>query len=228
MPDPAAACTATGRPVGEVDRVDARAVGVDDPIVRRPGQRGDRGRRVDELRRAGCRCSGWSRSASRRCRHRAPCARYLPLGENAAALGEDALSCDRGPRRREFDQATRNLGRLGVAPSGVGVGLADGVCAVGVDADADGEAVADCGRHAGRADQRPIRCVEQRATGAVRPEDDWDRASAVPPGVGVGVGAVPKVMLIGAAADAPEAAGCAVLVDGHRVRRVRREVIARA
>ena len=46
-------------------------------------------------------------------------------------------------------------------------------------------------------------------------------------GARVGVGAVAKVMLIGAAADAPDAARIAFFGDGHRVGRVRREVIRR-
>ena len=70
-------------------------------------------------------------------------ARYLPLGEKAAAVGDDASICHGVPARGNSTRPPGTSGAWVIAPSGVGVGLADGVDAA--VAEADGELVADCG-----------------------------------------------------------------------------------
>src|ERR1700730_14437447 len=70
--------------------------------------------------------------------------RYLPLAEKAAAVGDDASICHGVPARGNSIRPPGTSDVWVIAPSGVDVGLADGVDAA--VAEADGEVAADCGK----------------------------------------------------------------------------------
>src|ERR1035441_1855873 len=70
---------------------------------------------------------------------------YLPLGENATALGEDGSICVGVPKPGNSTRPPGTSGACGMTPSGVDVGLADDVAGAALT-EGDGDPVEDCGR----------------------------------------------------------------------------------